>query len=219
MPEIPIILPKFIQDRIDEKRRQEQRPYMECNFPERLPFGAFCDIAESVRKTIKGRKIQLRINGPVIKGDVESRSGLSTWSFKIDYNDYGHITGRYWLYSDNKDSVIPQHIAEIISKEIVSKLDETGEAIIGDGIEYYCPNCNAILTKQKGFDPNLHAWVCKGCGKQLVGDAVPGEIIWFCYSCGSMLNIQEGFTEKGGKWKCTQCGNNNELSEENIIRE
>ncbi len=220
MPEIPIILPKFIQDRIDEKRRQEQRPYMECHFPEGLSFESFCDIAESVRKSIKGRKIQLRISGPVIRGDVESRSGLSAWSFKIDYNDYGQITGRYWLYSENNDSVIPEHIARAISSEIQTALEGVTDSESEVETEYYCPNCNADLTKQKGFDPNSHIWTCRGCGELLYDDTVCGDVfgdvIWRCDSCGSILNVQQDFTERLGSWKCTECGFENSITEADI---
>jgi len=43
---------------------------------------------------------------------------LSEWNFKVDFNDYGHLTGQYWLTSDNDDSNIPSHVADNISSMI-----------------------------------------------------------------------------------------------------
>ena len=32
----------------------------------------------------------------------------------------------------------------------------------------FCPRCHATLALQKGFDPNLKYWICKGCGEMLI---------------------------------------------------
>lgn len=66
------------------------------------------------------RLTDLSINGPVVYGTVRTNSGLSEWDFKLDFNDYGHITGRYWLIYGNEDSSIPIKVAEKISSMIGS---------------------------------------------------------------------------------------------------
>ena len=56
----------------------------------------------------------------MVYGTVRTQSGLSEWDFKVDFNDYGHITGKYWLSSDNDDSNIPGHVADNMSTMIAS---------------------------------------------------------------------------------------------------
>ena len=54
--------------------------------------------------------------------EVGSISGLSTWSAEIDFNDYGRLTGAYWLLSENPDSLIPEHFADAVRAQIMSRL-------------------------------------------------------------------------------------------------
>ncbi len=70
----------------------------------------------------------------------------------------------------------------------------------------YCPHCYANLTLQKGYDPALKYWECRGCGQMLINPEVEGDIVWICDECGSVMNEQPGFTEDSGEWKCTKCG-------------
>ena len=71
-----------------------------------------------INQVVKGIKIEVSISGPIVKGTVESQSGLSKWNFTVDFNNYGRISGKYWVKSENKDSSIPKHIAEKIKSEI-----------------------------------------------------------------------------------------------------
>ena len=82
----------------------------------------------------------------------------------------------------------------------------------------YCPRCDANLTLQKGFDPTLSHWVCKGCGKMLINPTSEDDsnIIWICDGCGATLNDQEGFTADNGEWKCTECGYVNSTDESEV---
>lgn len=73
----------------------------------------------------------------------------------------------------------------------------------------FCPNCEANLTFQKGYQNDLSYWICKGCGKLLLNPSVPGTIAWICDKCDTLLNIQEGFTEDCKQWNCKKCGHNN----------
>ena len=77
----------------------------------------------------------------------------------------------------------------------------------GEGAtDEFCPRCHATLALQKGFDPNLKYWICKGCGEMLINPEIESDIVWFCDGCGAVMNEQEGFAEDAGKWKCTECG-------------
>lgn len=88
--------------------------------------------------------------------------------------------------------------------------------------EYYCPNCNAVLNDQDGFDPDLGAWTCTECGETLYGDDVEntmdqfGGVVWYCDECNAILNTQSGFNDSCGTWYCTKCGHENSISEDEI---
>lgn len=49
---------------------------------------------------------------------VRSNSGLSTWTAEIDFNDYGRLTGNYWIQSSNTQSPIPEVFARAVQEEI-----------------------------------------------------------------------------------------------------
>ena len=80
----------------------------------------------------------------------------------------------------------------------------------------YCPNCQANLTLQKGYDPTLAYWQCKGCGQMLINPEVDSDIVWICDECGATMNTQEGFSESCGEWKCTKCGYVNKIDASEI---
>lgn len=87
--------------------------------------------------------------------------------------------------------------------------------------EHYCPNCEAILDNQDGFDPDAGHWLCTECGHVLYGDDVyegedyPG-VMWFCDGCGAFLNKQSGFYDSCGTWICDECFCSNSICEEEI---
>ena len=53
---------------------------------------------------------------------VKSNSGLTTWKAEIDFNDYGHLTGDYWMQSENPDSLIPQYFVTAVRAQIVGRV-------------------------------------------------------------------------------------------------
>ena len=88
--------------------------------------------------------------------------------------------------------------------------------------EYTCPNCNAILNNQPGFDPESGVWTCTECGQTLYGDDVESSmdrfdgVVWFCDSCGAVLNKQFGFNDYCGTWYCSNCGHANAINENEV---
>ena len=80
----------------------------------------------------------------------------------------------------------------------------------GEGDEF-CPRCHATLGLQKGYDPNLRYWICKGCGEMLINPEIESDIVWFCDECGAVMSAQKGFTEAAGEWKCAECGYVNKI--------
>ncbi len=93
-----------------------------CNFDNGISKDEFNEIVEKELKAIK-RINDFSINDTVIRARVRSQSGISEWRFTVDFNDYGKITGNYWLNSKNNDSQIPESVAENIKKSIMSVLN------------------------------------------------------------------------------------------------
>lgn len=93
-----------------------------CNFDNEISKDEFNEIVEKELKAIK-RINDFSINDTVIRARVCSQSGISEWRFTVDFNDYGKITGNYWLNSKNNDSQIPESVAENIKKSIISVLN------------------------------------------------------------------------------------------------
>ena len=87
---------------------------------------------------------------------------------------------------------------------------------------FYCPNCDAILSEQVGFDQNIGVWNCLKCGQLLMdedlydGDNFNG-VLWYCDNCKELLNKQPGFSDSYGSWICSKCGYRNDITEDNII--
>lgn len=211
-------LTRPIAKALEDYKRAINRPNMPCDFTEGISREDLREFVAQAVNSIKGKKIEISVKEAVIRGLVQSNTGLSTWMFSIDYNDYGHITGKYWLRSENDDSPVPQVIAKKIRDAIELKLIK-GE-LEGPQDEYICPRCGAVLNEQEGFDPDNQSWVCKICGQQLTGDDLQsdvfGDVVWYCDQCGAILNRQEGFTEEAGTWQCTECGFKNDVTADNI---
>ena len=111
----------FLASKIAEYNRiEEERQNTPCYFSGKLTINDFYTIVRNHTKHIK--RLTVFMDGPVVNGVVRSQSGRSTWCFKIDFNDFGEITGRYWLHNENQDSYIPQTIAELIKKDIEKRL-------------------------------------------------------------------------------------------------
>lgn len=103
----------LIKDMKEENKRKESI----CNFDNGISRDEFYNIVKLVGKSIQ-RVTNLYADGPIVYGMVRSQSGISDWKFKVDFNDYGKITGKYWLTTDNSDSKIPKVVADRIAQQI-----------------------------------------------------------------------------------------------------
>ena len=105
---------KESKEREEARQRRRNTP---CYFCDDVSQADFYNAVGKAKKQIR-RLNSLEANGPFVYGRVVSQSGISEWEFEIDFNDYGHITGNYWISSDNDDSDIPRRVAQIICGEI-----------------------------------------------------------------------------------------------------
>lgn len=148
-----------------------------CEFEDGISQDDFERIVRRTCKKIK-RVSSVNINGPVIKGTVRTSSGISEWGFTIDFNDYGHITGKYWLSSENDDSSIPEIIADNIC-ELLNNPDRIFSSSINrDNEQVFTKDIPKILF-------------CPFCGSQLDKDSAR-----FCPNCGEKLPVQETSQKK-----------------------
>ena len=105
----------------EAEEKEKRRRNTPCSFLDGISEEEFQSIAIHSGKGIR-RLTKITVKGPIVYGTVKSQSGISEWYFKIDFNDFGHLTGAYWLSSDNDDSSIPDRIAELIRAVIKDKV-------------------------------------------------------------------------------------------------
>lgn len=150
----------------EERAEQERRKSTPCRFIDGFSEYEFEQMVKRASKSIR-RVSEVSVDGPNVYGVVQSQSGISEWKFKLDFNDYGHITGTFWCSSDNDDSNIPERLGEMIKNEInhyssgiyYEEDDETPEygTYQRNG---YCPYCGKQLTVRD-------ALFCTYCGGKL----------------------------------------------------
>lgn len=129
-----------------------------------LSKSEFEALAYKASKNIK--RLSISVVGPIIYGTVKSQSGISEWHFKLDFNDYGHITGKYWASSDNGDSAIPKRLGDVLAALIRNydpeKAEEKKSSSTSRTKKEYgrCPYCGEVVTMPCSL-------FCSFCGKQL----------------------------------------------------
>lgn len=104
---------------IHKEKEERKRKSIPCDFTEGISKEEFESIARQSGKRIK-RLSALTIDGTVVRGTVQSQSGISEWTFTVDFNDYGKISGKYWISTTNSDSDIPKKVAENIKDGILN---------------------------------------------------------------------------------------------------
>lgn len=145
----------------DEYRRKQI-----CNFDEVITESVFDTIAKYELKYLS-RLDYYEISGPKVYVCVYSQSGASSWKFCLDYNDFGRVSGEYWVYSENHKSSIPETIGNRIKRDI--EKCKTGELIIENlaekkenkgAIKRFCPYCGQRLVQRpRNF--------CEYCGNPI----------------------------------------------------
>lgn len=99
------------------KELNDMREKMPCKFDEGITYHEFEQIAKNVAKQFQRIK-EVTVGNGKIFCEVESLTGRSEWYFSVDFNNWGHIEGTYWWYTDNKDSNMCKAYGEQVQKEI-----------------------------------------------------------------------------------------------------
>lgn len=116
------------EQQAESKRRStvnSVRKETPCFFNDGISDEEFSKLAYRISKKLNRIK-STSIQDAIIHCTVESQSGYSNWDFELDYNNWGHITGVSWLWSENSDSNIPHHYRDMMTSEIQRRLQERG---------------------------------------------------------------------------------------------
>lgn len=147
-------------------RKDWKRSNTPCDLSEGITEDDLLRMAKRAKRGIK-RLVSVDVNGPMVYGTVRSQSGVSEWDFSVDFNDWGHITGSYWINSENDDSGIPKLVAERISDAISDRLAEIEEDSQSSSATC-CPECGSEIT-------DSDARFCNKCGASLT-ELEPDEV-------------------------------------------
>ncbi len=105
----------------EEIERRRNRPYTPIASDNKISQSEFETIVNSVAQKIP-RVADVNIDNAFVRVTIDSNTGLTSWTFTADFNDYGYFTGEYWLYSENNDSPIPSTFADRVSLRIRSEV-------------------------------------------------------------------------------------------------
>ena len=106
----------------EARQREIKRKNTLCVFSEMLTKSEFEQIVVDVAKPIK--RLTVKTDNQFVTGIVRTQSGIDTWEFCLDFNDFGIVTGRYWwVNKGNTDSKIPESYAKQLQYAIVSYID------------------------------------------------------------------------------------------------
>lgn len=150
-----------------EKLRQESWK----GFEDEISESDFKLMVAAAKKGIN-RLVSLTSVGPVVYGTVLSESGDYQWDFQVDFNDFGQITGTYYVYGEQKYDAIVNKVANTIKGYIENfpfeYIDDEADDCLQE-IPYtefkFCPNCGReIVVKGSKF--------CTFCGKALINTEI-----------------------------------------------
>lgn len=103
---------------MQETQRRKSSP---LHFDDGLTARGFAELAEEVARRTT-RVVRADVKGMTVDLLVRSNSGLTTWEAQVDFNDYGRLTGRYWLKSGNDQSPIPKFYADRLREELARRI-------------------------------------------------------------------------------------------------
>lgn len=152
----------WLRELEERRKRNALRKRTAFRFYDDLSREEFSRIVAESRKGIK-RLISISCTGSTVTGVVRSQSKLTEWTFRLDFNDWGRLTGSYWITSENDDTVIPKVVGDRISSAIISKVGRVARqepAPEEPPIEFVpCPSCGVLVQADLP--------VCPECGRPL----------------------------------------------------
>ena len=140
-------------------RNYELRSNTPCVFTDGISEEELKEIAFNACKDIK-RLSRISTNGSKVYGTMRSVKGISEWDFCLDFNDYGHITGNYWILYSNHDSVIPKSLGDRISASIVYTLIKNGKKSSSEPLGYTNDYMETNTSRRLKQEPIIGFLIC-----------------------------------------------------------
>lgn len=98
------------------------------------------------------------------------------------------------------------HLGDIVTEDDTWRILYYGDPMIKHEI---CPECDAELSDQSGFNEWDSIWTCEECGTELhhpyLYNEDEDEIVACCPFCDSELSAQIGFDDELPYWICREC--------------
>ena len=154
-------------------REEIRRRNTDCRFDGEISKDEFYAMVKRSGKGIR-RIADLYAYGATVHGTVRSQSGVSEWRFTIDFNDYGKLTGTYWLSTGNGDSDIPRIVAARIAEQIRAFPNHLDDASDDDLRRERAQETHRTQTGAR----------CPYCGEQ-----IPNKEAKFCMYCGMRFRV------------------------------
>jgi len=102
--------------------KMDNRCAITCVYDVKLTEEDFRNLAIDVAKSIK--RLTVKVENHFVFGTVKTNSGISEWNFRLDFNDYGKISGQYWIsFVNNPESDIPKVYGDRLKGEIIKILN------------------------------------------------------------------------------------------------
>lgn len=101
--------------KVEEENKRANTTFI---YPSQISSNDFDEIVYKSIKPIKNRIKTIHVCNGIVTGTVVSITGLSEWTFTLDFNDYGSLTGRFWVKTENSQSNIPQRLGTVIKMQV-----------------------------------------------------------------------------------------------------
>ena len=158
---------------IKKIKKEAERKNAVCHFDEEISKESFYVMVKRAGEDMQD-VISLSADGPIVYGVARSQNKPIGWNFNISFNDYGNLTGKYWITTENKSSDIPEKIASRIAKQIIDYPDCVDSSF-----------CEQVYNQEikEGIREAMKT-CCPYCEKQ-----IEDEDAKFCMHCGRRFRV------------------------------
>lgn len=150
------IMEELKENEIEQERKRvinNVRKDIICNYNEAVSFEDFERISKNIGSKINRIK-DIKIDNGIITCIVISQTGASEWQFSVDFNNWGHITGTHWTYTENFDSSIPEHYGDLVAKEIKNIIEEKNIKLLNLSYEIDMNTTIGLDAELKYYEKN-----------------------------------------------------------------
>lgn len=180
------------QNQSEEDLEENRRRNTPFNFTDGISSNEFKRIVGSCACEIR-EICYLKVDGPLVYCKVDAKRDGKSWNFRIDFNDYGHLTGNWWAFYESDDPEIPTRLANSISNRIVNYREDYSK-LPKTNLQYKESNNGYVLLRVNGMMNAVYLWQVQNAGYGEWADLERTKDNTYTLFC-SPLNI-------GNKYRC-----------------